>query len=149
MKSAVAISVLTGPHKNRRFTFEGPVRFTVGRAEGCLIRFSGDNRDLMISRRHCEVKIDPPHAQLRDLGSLNGTYLNGKRLEPTKVKATGRASSHAKLLAETLLNDGDVVTLGGMSFRIDLIDLPVPAKFELGDDSAKMTAARANCATPC
>jgi pSer/pThr/pTyr-binding forkhead associated (FHA) protein len=127
MNGAIAIQVITGPHKNQRFTFERPVRFSVGRADDCLIRLSGDERDLKVSRRHCEFRIDPPRVLLRDLGSLNGTYLNGKRLEPAQVQPTTAGHLRTKEPAETPVSDGDVVTLGGMSFQVNLIDTPAPA----------------------
>ena len=51
-----------------------------------------------ISRRHCEVRVsnDGPHliTSLRDLGSTNGTYVNGERITSRR------------------LDDGDQVTVG-------------------------------------
>ena len=37
--------------------------------------------DPTISRRHAEVQIDESGVHVRDLGSSNGTFLNGNRLE--------------------------------------------------------------------
>jgi pSer/pThr/pTyr-binding forkhead associated (FHA) protein len=34
-----------------------------------------------VSRRHCQLNRDQGVLKIRDLGSRNGTYLNGKRLE--------------------------------------------------------------------
>ena len=51
-----------------------------------------------ISRRHCEVRVstDGPHlvTSIRDLGSTNGTYVNGERITSRR------------------LDDGDQVTVG-------------------------------------
>ncbi|MDQ2782771.1 FhaA domain-containing protein [Lapillicoccus sp.] len=42
-----------------------------------------------ISRRHCEVRVtnDGPHlvTSIRDLGSTNGTYVNGERITSTRL----------------------------------------------------------------
>ncbi len=38
-----------------------------------------------VSRRHAEITYANGHFLLRDLGSKNGTFLNGKRLEPHSV----------------------------------------------------------------
>jgi hypothetical protein len=60
-----------------------------------------------VSRRHAEVRIthDGPHLQviLRDLGSTNGTYLNGEKV------------------GSEVLRDGDRVTMGRthLTFRLE------------------------------
>jgi DNA-binding winged helix-turn-helix (wHTH) protein len=42
--------------------------------------------DALVSRRHARIVIDKRGAILEDLGSKNGTYLRGKRIEgPTKL----------------------------------------------------------------
>ena len=59
--------------------------------------------DAQVSRRHARIVIDESGAILEDLGSKNGTYLRGKRIEsPTK------------------LADEDPVTIGpaSMIFRV-------------------------------
>jgi DNA-binding NarL/FixJ family response regulator len=33
-----------------------------------------------VSRRHCLVDVDPPEVRVTDLGSRNGTYVNGQRI---------------------------------------------------------------------
>src|SRR5258708_1552095 len=33
--------------------------------------------DRTASRRHCEIVVDPPEVAVRDLGSTNGTFVNG------------------------------------------------------------------------
>ena len=37
--------------------------------------------DITVSRRHAEVRRDGARYWVRDVGSLNGTYLNGERVE--------------------------------------------------------------------
>ena len=37
--------------------------------------------DITVSRRHAEVERDGARYSLRDVGSLNGTYVNRKRIE--------------------------------------------------------------------
>ena len=37
--------------------------------------------DVTVSRRHAEVRVDAGRVSLRDLGSLNGTYVNRRRIE--------------------------------------------------------------------
>jgi len=56
-----------------------------------------------VSRLHAVVKRDGPRVILMDLGSANGTYINGKRLT-TNV--------------EQILNHGDIVALGKLKIQV-------------------------------
>src|SRR5260370_40559141 len=82
MVTAVRLTVVTGPHKNRRFCFCGPTRCQVGRALDCFVQFSGTERDHLISRYHCQLNVDPPCIRVEDLGSKNRTYVNGRAVDP-------------------------------------------------------------------
>jgi predicted glutamine amidotransferase len=56
-----------------------------------------------VSRLHALLKRDGKRVIIMDLGSANGTYVNGKRL-----------TAHS----ERLLNHGDVVALGKFKFQV-------------------------------
>lgn len=60
----------------RGTTFPLGPRSVIGRALGCDIQLVHDG----ISRRHCEVVIHEEGATVEDLGSTNGTLLNGERV---------------------------------------------------------------------
>lgn len=63
---------------------------TLGRDESCTVMVD----DPGASRRHAEVRIshDGPHLQviLRDLGSTNGTYLNGEQVGSEELRDRDR-----------------------------------------------------------
>lgn len=63
---------------------------TLGRDEDCTVVVD----DPGISRRHAEIRIthDGPHLQLilRDLGSTNGTYLNGEQVGTEELRHRDR-----------------------------------------------------------
>jgi len=60
-------------------------KLLIGRAEECDIRPLSED----VSRRHCAVHAGPADVWVEDLGSRNGTFVNGVRIkEKTKV-ATG------------------------------------------------------------
>src|SRR5271155_4976408 len=74
--------------------------------------------DPTISRRHAEISVADGGRgiQVRDLGSSNGTYVNGARVE------TGHAAV------------GDVIAFGQVVFRVALP--PAPARTEVTPEGA-------------
>ena len=59
-----------------RQQLQGPT-ISIGRASDCSIPI----KDRYLSRRHAEIISSDGHWILKDLGSANGTYLNGSRVE--------------------------------------------------------------------
>ncbi len=53
----------------------------IGRDEGCRVRVPLPS----VSRKHCEIKVDDGELVVNDLGSSNGTYVNGKRVKKTEL----------------------------------------------------------------
>ena len=56
--------------------------------------------DPTISRKHAEVALDDDGVHVTDLGSSNGTFLNGARIDAAR------------------LSPGDVITFGKVAFRL-------------------------------
>ena len=63
-------------------------RLTIGRDLSCDITL----QDQGISRRHLEIYPDANGWSLKDLGSSNGTYLNGKRVQQCPLPANASIS---------------------------------------------------------
>ena len=57
----------------------------IGRGEECHLRPRSD----AISRRHCVIAVNDKQVVLRDLGSKNGSYVNGQRVEGSCVVQPG------------------------------------------------------------
>lgn len=55
----------------------GKTEWTIGRNDVCDIVYSAPK----VSRMHCRIEYLGSHFYLTDLGSTNGTYLNGRRIE--------------------------------------------------------------------
>jgi pSer/pThr/pTyr-binding forkhead associated (FHA) protein len=72
----VKLKVLRGASAGKEVAITGP-RFFIGRSEECHLRANSD----AISRRHCAITVDDGEVQIRDLGSRNGTYVNGVRID--------------------------------------------------------------------
>ena len=73
----VDLKVLAGPYEGRVFCFTQPDTFLIGRSNDAHLCLTNDK---FFSRNHCLLEITPPHCFLRDLGSTNGTFVNGQRV---------------------------------------------------------------------
>jgi eukaryotic-like serine/threonine-protein kinase len=143
MSTAVRLTVLTGPHKNHRVCFCGPTRCQVGRDLTCTIQLSGTERDRLVSRHHCLLDINPPAIQIADLGSSNGTYINGSRIGPIPQEKAGETASFA-------VNHGDILTIGGTTLRAELVDCPHAVADSAGKSSWEAgETAKKDCPLPC
>ena len=83
----VTLHVAAGPQTGRDFTFDQHDTFMIGRSEDAQFCLPHDR---FFSRHHCILEIAPPQAFLRDLGSTNGTYVNGMRVETAYLKSGDR-----------------------------------------------------------
>ncbi len=76
----VALNIVHAREANRVGTHV-PCRsfpFAIGRAEGTDLSFPTDPN---LSRRHAEIDVDAEGFVIRDLGSSNGLYVNGRHLQ--------------------------------------------------------------------
>jgi pSer/pThr/pTyr-binding forkhead associated (FHA) protein len=89
--------------------------FKIGRGETCHLRPNSEQ----VSREHAEFTISGDSVVVRDLGSRNGTLVNGKALTTEVCK----------------LKDRDLVQVGPLTFAVAIFDAPTA--------SAKATAAAA------
>ncbi|MBE0416253.1 MAG: FHA domain-containing protein [Coriobacteriia bacterium] len=83
------LMVRKGPEVGERLFIDRP-RLTVGRDPECDIFLN----DITVSRSHAVLEMVGSEVSIRDVGSLNGTYVNGVRVD--------KAS----------LADGDIVQVG-------------------------------------
>jgi serine/threonine-protein kinase len=124
MAATLRLTVITGPHKNARFCLHGRTQCLLGRAPDCFVQLTGDARDQLISRHHCEFEFDPPCVRLTDLDSCNGTFRNGQNITELEKSV---ADVLTNVDAGTVqINSGDIVTVGGTSLRADIVECPPP-----------------------
>lgn len=70
----VSLKVIEGSCKGQTFDFEEQDNFTIGRAPECRCVVKGDQT---FSRHHLLLEINQGNVILKDLGSLNGTRIDG------------------------------------------------------------------------
>ena len=119
MSARITITATGGPCKVREFVFTSRTICTVGRSDDHLLRIQGDGSNLIVSRRHCLLDIDPPTVRVRDLGSLNGTFVNGRKIGQ-RENGTPPWEAVPADLDGVELHDGDRVVVGSSEFLIDI-----------------------------
>jgi eukaryotic-like serine/threonine-protein kinase len=120
MPGKVTLRVTAGPLSGRSFEFDAHDTFLFGRSPDCHAELA--ESDTTASRHHFLLEVNPPEARLRDLGSLNGTHVNGVRYGGRKRhQAPERAVPSGQ--AEIDLQDGDHIRVGHTEFRV-AVDAP-------------------------
>lgn len=104
----VTLTVTEGPHAGKVLRFTGHQTCIVGRASDAHLRLS-PNREF--SRYHCRLEINPPKLTVVDLGSTNGTIVNGRRVQVAELAC------------------GDVVSVGDASFEVHVLKAPGDRKY--------------------
>jgi serine/threonine-protein kinase len=98
----VKLRVISGPQTGRIFTFDQHDTFMIGRSEDshfCL------PQDRFFSRHHCILEMAPPQCFLRDLGSLNGTFVNGIRVDTAHLVDGDRIQGGETVLQVEVVSD--------------------------------------------
>jgi pSer/pThr/pTyr-binding forkhead associated (FHA) protein len=96
----VQLIVVRGKPEGKVIPLSG-TNFKIGRGETCHLRPNSEQ----VSREHAEFTIESSTVIVRDLGSRNGTLVNGKALTTEACK----------------LKDRDLVQVGPLTFAVSII----------------------------
>jgi hypothetical protein len=147
----VTLHVVAGPQTGRVFTFDQHETFMIGRSEDAQFCLPHDR---FFSRHHCIVEIAPPQAFLRDLGSTNGTFVNGSRVETAYLKNGDRIQGGETILEVEVSADPPPVKAGSpdgfVKTEPSLITVPclncgIPAEASASNPNANMSYVCDNC----
>ncbi len=89
-----------------------PGEYMFGRGPECDVRPNSD----LVSRQHCMVRISSETALIRDLGSRNGTLVNGQLV-----------------IGERVLLHGDKVQVGPLLLEVIVVDNASVARLSMGE----------------
>lgn len=118
MDSTITLIVTRGPLAGQKFTFAESTTCMIGRSRDCTVALPLELEHLDVSRHHCVLDIAPPNLCVRDLGSLNGTYVNGKKIGQ-RGSPQMPASENTLPYPAVALSDGDEIQLGEhTAFRV-------------------------------
>lgn len=149
----VKLRVVAGPQTGRIFTFDQHDTFMIGRSEDshfCL------PHDRFFSRHHCILEIAPPQAFLRDLGSTNGTFVNGIRVETAHLKNGDRIQGGETVLEVDVSADQKTEAFSSVAqsftsntepsfVTVQCLNCGVPSQAEASRPDAKLSYVCDNC----
>jgi len=108
-----SLFVIQGADQGKRFEFKsGPV--ALGRDTSNPIRL----HDTEISRRHAELRLEREGYRIVDLGSANGTYVNGQPVDQTPLQSGDRVQLGQTVM---LFHEGNGGHRRGLTARVDLL----------------------------
>jgi len=141
----VTLHVVAGPQTGRDFQFDQHDTFMIGRSEDAQFCLP---QDRYFSRHHCILEIAPPQCFLRDLGSTNGTFVNGIRVETAHLKHGDRIQGGETVLeVEVAADEPEFYVPGPRSsertepsiITIACLNCGVPAQAEASRPDAKLS----------
>jgi pSer/pThr/pTyr-binding forkhead associated (FHA) protein len=94
----VFLRTVSGKNAGTRIGIPGH-RFLIGRADDCHLRAHSDQ----VSTHHCEILVQPNGPTLLDLGSRNGTFVDGQRIS-----------------APHLLREGALIQVGPLQLLVEI-----------------------------
>ncbi|HEY9405379.1 MAG TPA: protein kinase [Pyrinomonadaceae bacterium] len=117
MPGKVILEAIAGPLLGQSYIFEEHDTFIFGRDNDCHARLS--EHDVTASRHHFFIEVNPPEARIQDLGSRNGTRVNG-------VSYGGRPEFMTPEEARVLsfptvdIKDDDQIEVGVTVFKVNV-----------------------------
>ena len=151
MSTTCVLEVMQGPQAGTRFRLE-PGRTVVGRHPSCGLVLDA----VSVSRQHAALEVEGNQAWIEDLGSRNGTAVDGRRISGRHALIDGQHlrigdqrlafSSSAPLTVEHLLGSGafaigDLVEEGADSVILSAVEVPVRPELAAGDPEKLLRAA--------
>ena len=142
----ITLTFTGGTLKGQKREFTRPGKFVIGRSSDCDLQLPTTMEFMEVSRHHCVLDVDPPALQVRDLGSRNGTFINGenigKRYAGDFPGATKEGDWH-------VLKEGDELRIGSTTLRVEVSIRPVREPVSRGAGLWPFFRMWARSAIPC
>ncbi len=107
--AGLRVEIVAGPHRGVRMDFYRRATLLVGRGDDTGLQLLDDP---YFSRHHFQLEFDPPSCRLRDMGSSNGTQVNGRRV------------------MDCFLHDGDEISGGQTRILFSELSRPVTTQVD-------------------
>ncbi len=117
-KAKVKLTLIEGTVPTRELVLDDRAGCVLGRSRDCDIIFPMDEAHADVSRHHCRLELEAASLWIRDLGSLNGTFVNGQKIgqRPDETLSSRKLQD----AAAQELKSGDEVRIGNTIFRVDV-----------------------------
>jgi FHA domain/Domain of unknown function (DUF4388) len=110
----LALRFISGKFQGSEYALADSGEMLVGRSGDVQIVLSED----MVSRRHARILFDGQKITIEDLGSTNGTFVNGEKIKQASLK------------------EGDRVLIGSSIFKVVYADTSAAAPRKRADDAS-------------
>lgn len=111
-----SLFVIQGADQGKRFELKSsPV--ALGRESSNAIRL----HDTEVSRRHAEIRLDDERYRIVDLGSANGTFINGRLVDQAPLRSGDRLQ-----LGQTVMLYNEGASGRDLTARVDLLSQSHP-----------------------
>lgn len=122
MSAKVQFRITEGAARGKVFTFAAHDTFFLGRHPDCHVHLADDT---FVSRHHFILEVCPPQVCVRDLGSRNGTYVNGRKIGGRKEGETPEEGAR-RAYPQVNLKHGDRIQVGDTALEV-AVSQPAPA----------------------
>jgi eukaryotic-like serine/threonine-protein kinase len=113
MPNTLVLRALTGELRGQEFAVTSSAHWIIGRSRGCSLRLPSDGT---VSRQHCLIEVDARGVWVQDLGSRNGTLVNGTRISVKNAPSDSSATCVQPPRQE--LADGDELRICNNLFAV-------------------------------
>ena len=147
MAQAYALRFISGKYQGGEFPLEADREFIVGRSSELDMVLVED----MVSRKHAKISTRTGQVVITDMGSTNGTFVNGEKIRKTRLKEGDRILIGTSILKvvvatndvtasearERLAAVGESQRNEGSSMSGTLEEVPVPDLLQLFSTSKR------------
>jgi sigma-B regulation protein RsbU (phosphoserine phosphatase) len=125
---------VAGPNTGRRYKL-GEGEYIIGRRSDCQIFVP----DMRVSRQHARIIRDDGRWCLEDLGSNNGTFVNGNRVQTAELRHEDEiVIAQNKIRVE--LPEGTTGQRGTFDSHVTIVEVQSPSVFKSREDSSEERA---------
>lgn len=121
---------LAGPNAGRRYKLGDGEDYIIGRRSDCQIFVP----DMRVSRQHARILRDNGRWTVEDLGSNNGTFVNGNRVQNAELRHDDEIQI-AQNRIKVELPEGQTNPKGTFDSHVTIVEVQSPSVFRSREDS--------------